>query len=95
MHHQTNQTTTCLYTCKTGARPFDAQHIADQGSEQHPQSNTALKELLDLLIQVAPPRPPPTDAPLLFSVDHCFGIKGKGTVLTGTVLQVCGAVLKK
>lgn len=26
------------------------------------------------------------DAPLLFAVDHCFPIKGQGTVLTGTVL---------
>lgn len=25
--------------------------------------------------------------PFLFAVDHCFAIKGKGTVLTGTVLQ--------
>ncbi len=27
-------------------------------------------------------------APLLFAIDHCFGIRGQGTVLTGTVLQV-------
>lgn len=27
------------------------------------------------------------DAPALFSVDHCFSIKGQGTVMTGTVLQ--------
>ena len=25
--------------------------------------------------------------PFLFAIDHCFGIKGHGTVLTGTVLQ--------
>ena len=24
---------------------------------------------------------------LVFSVDHCFSIKGQGTVLTGTILQ--------
>jgi selenocysteine-specific translation elongation factor len=31
--------------------------------------------------------------PFLFAVDHCFSIKGQGTVMTGTVLQVCvGAV---
>lgn len=24
-----------------------------------------------------------TNKPFLFAVDHCFGIKGKGTVLTG------------
>ena len=25
----------------------------------------------------------------LFAIDHCFVIKGQGTVFTGTVLQVC------
>eukprot|EP01122_Echinamoeba_exundans_P001848 TRINITY_DN11830_c0_g1_i1.p1 TRINITY_DN11830_c0_g1~~TRINITY_DN11830_c0_g1_i1.p1 ORF type:complete len:530 (-),score=72.67 TRINITY_DN11830_c0_g1_i1:23-1612(-) len=35
------------------------------------------------------PRPNRTkiDAPFLFAVDHCFSIKGKGTVATGTVLR--------
>ncbi len=27
------------------------------------------------------------DRPFLFSVDHCFNIRGQGTVMTGTVLQ--------
>jgi selenocysteine-specific elongation factor len=26
--------------------------------------------------------------PCLFAIDHCFAIKGQGTVMTGTVLQV-------
>lgn len=26
--------------------------------------------------------------PFLFSIDHCFLLKGQGTILTGTVLQV-------
>lgn len=28
------------------------------------------------------------DGPLLHAIDHCFGIRGQGTVLTGTVLRV-------
>ena len=28
------------------------------------------------------------DSPLLHAIDHCFGIRGQGTVLTGTVLRV-------
>lgn len=28
-----------------------------------------------------------TSGPFMFSVDHCFSIKGKGTVMTGTVLN--------
>lgn len=27
------------------------------------------------------------DKPAMFSVDHCFSIRGQGTVLTGTLLQ--------
>lgn len=27
------------------------------------------------------------DGPLLFEFDHCFPIKGQGTVLTGTILK--------
>ena len=27
------------------------------------------------------------DGKMVFNVDHCFGIKGQGTVMTGTVLQ--------
>ena len=27
------------------------------------------------------------DGNFVFSVDHCFSIKGQGTVLTGTILQ--------
>ena len=26
-------------------------------------------------------------APFLFAVDHCFSIRGQGTIMTGTVLQ--------
>ncbi len=41
------------------------------------------------LLAMVPAQPRPDDAarPLLFAVDHCFPIKGQGTVLTGTVLQ--------
>lgn len=27
------------------------------------------------------------DEPFFFMIDHCFSVKGKGTVVTGTVLQ--------
>jgi len=33
-----------------------------------------------------------SSGPLVFSVDHCFAIRGQGTVLTGTVLQGALAV---
>jgi selenocysteine-specific elongation factor len=45
-------------------------------------------ELVAELLRRVPPglrRPP---GPLLYAIDHCFGIRGQGTVLTGTVLRV-------
>lgn len=55
-----------------------------------PESNTppeGLDELVQtLLANVEVPRRD-VDGPLLFAVDHCFSIKGQGTVLTGTVLR--------
>lgn len=72
----------CIKYMHTGARPFDAHQVKEQ-------PDASIAALLDLLVEVAPPPPPLTsDTPLLFSVDHCFGIKGKGTILTGTVVQV-------
>lgn len=39
----------------------------------------------DIFLDKLPQRS--NEGPLLIAVDHCFPIKGKGTVLTGTVLQ--------
>ncbi len=40
-----------------------------------------------ILARVQLPEPEAKPQPLLFAVDHCFCIRGQGTVLTGTVLQ--------
>ena len=46
-----------------------------------------IAELLETIkSRVAIPKRDP-DGPLLFAIDHCFPIKGQGTVLTGTVLS--------
>jgi hypothetical protein len=44
--------------------------------------------LISFLSSISPelPRRLLLDAPLRFAVDHCFAIKGHGTVMTGTVL---------
>lgn len=28
-----------------------------------------------------------SSGPLIYAVDHCFGIRGQGTVMTGTILS--------
>ncbi|KAL0278758.1 UNVERIFIED_CONTAM: hypothetical protein PYX00_000483 [Menopon gallinae] len=49
--------------------------------------NNHVKELVDALQKAVFLPDRSADKPFLFAVDHCFGIKGKGTVMTGTVLQ--------
>ena len=47
-----------------------------------------VEALVDAILDHVEPRrfDEPT-VPLLFAVDHCFSIRGQGTILTGTVLQ--------
>jgi len=40
-----------------------------------------------LTVNLKPPRRTRDDAPFHFAIDHCFPIRGQGTVLTGTVLS--------
>lgn len=54
--------------------------------------NENLDELLRALcrhanVPVVEGPPSAVDVPFLFAVDHCFSIRGKGTICTGTVLQ--------
>ena len=46
--------------------------------------------LIEQLARMVPPCPRQQKGPFLFAVDHCFALRGQGTVLTGTVLS--GAV---
>ncbi len=52
-----------------------------------------VEALIEELVKLVPAQPRPVKGPFLFSVDHCFAVKGQGTVLTGTVLagsvEVC------
>lgn len=62
---------------------------AKPGGPEAPETESAVG--VDHLVQVlsdhlfVPYRSP--DGPLIYSVDHCFPIKGQGTVMTGTVLK--------
>lgn len=66
---------------------FPLAPIAAVSAQKH-----LVQELLDEISKnvFVPPRD--TTAPFLLAIDHCFKIKGKGTVLTGTILQGTVAV---
>ncbi|KAK6643404.1 hypothetical protein RUM43_004909 [Polyplax serrata] len=49
--------------------------------------NNDIKELTEALEKATFIPERNAEKPFLFAVDHCFALKGKGTILTGTVLQ--------
>lgn len=53
-------------------------------------TDPGVEQLKAALIAMVPTdiRTASSNKPFLFAVDHCFPIKGQGTVMTGTVLQV-------
>jgi len=57
----------------------------DRDTEQT-STKSDIQELLDLLLSLVK-IPDRNRKDFLYSVDHCFTIKGRGTILTGTVLQ--------
>ena len=52
------------------------------------QAAEGLDAVCTELLNMVPSQPRVPGPNFLFAVDHCFSIKGQGTVLTGTVLQV-------
>uniref|UniRef100_A0A287CZU2 Eukaryotic elongation factor, selenocysteine-tRNA specific n=1 Tax=Ictidomys tridecemlineatus TaxID=43179 RepID=A0A287CZU2_ICTTR len=62
---------------------------AKPGGPEAPETESpqGIPELIELLrSQISIPTRDPS-GPFLMSVDHCFSIKGQGTVMTGTVLS--------
>ncbi|KAM3915168.1 selenocysteine-specific elongation factor [Leptodactylus fuscus] len=62
---------------------------AKPGGPEAPETESAqgISELMELLkSQAYLPRRDPS-GPFLMAVDHCFSIKGQGTVMTGTILS--------
>ncbi|XP_071984318.1 selenocysteine-specific elongation factor isoform X2 [Engystomops pustulosus] len=62
---------------------------AKPGGPEAPESESAqgISELIELLkYQAYLPRRDPS-GPFLMAVDHCFSIRGQGTVMTGTILS--------
>jgi selenocysteine-specific elongation factor len=63
-----------------------ANPTAKEGAE--PPKSQGLTELIDTVLSMIelPDRERGSSKPFLFAIDHCFQIKGQGTVITGTVL---------
>ncbi|XP_057295904.1 selenocysteine-specific elongation factor-like [Hydractinia symbiolongicarpus] len=57
------------------------------GAESDSSESIGIQNLIDCLKEHAYVPNRKTTGPFMFSVDHCFSIRGQGTVLTGTVLS--------
>jgi hypothetical protein len=65
--------------------------ICNTGGGDGPgQAAVGVDALIEQLARMVPPCPRQQKGSFLFAVDHCFALRGQGTVLTGTVLS--GAV---
>ena len=51
-----------------------------------------LTDLIETLISQTYVPNRDADGPFIFSVDHCFSIRGQGTIMTGTALNGSAAV---
>lgn len=68
----------CHLICNTG------------GGDGPGQAAVGVNALIEQLARIVPPCLRQQKGSFLFAVDHCFALRGQGTVLTGTVLS--GAV---
>lgn len=76
----------CVGGEKVAATDCEGSHI-QVGNESY-----NIEELIDLLRNELPKPNREATGPFSFSVDHCFPIRGRGTVLTGTVLNGSASV---
>lgn len=53
-----------------------------------PADSAQIQAIIDTILSLVEDQPRDVEGKFLMSVDHCFAVKGHGTVLTGTVLQV-------
>ena len=57
------------------------------GGEKASTSSLGIEHVADELVKMLPSVRRSDQGTFLFAIDHCFGVRGQGTVLTGTVLS--------
>ncbi|KAL0044347.1 hypothetical protein WJX82_001339 [Trebouxia sp. C0006] len=57
------------------------------GNADTPSQTQGIEEVIQEIVKCVSPHPQQPSGPFKFAIDHCFAIRGQGTVLTGTVLS--------
>ncbi len=76
-----------LETTKFAGSPIIAVAAKSDSPDEGPTESLGIKEMSELLTAKAYVPERNNSGPFLFAVDHCFSVRGQGTVMTGTVLQ--------
>lgn len=62
-------------------------HCLCIGAAEAPIQAQGVQDLIQEIVKRVPAQPAAASGPFKFSIDHCFAIRGQGTVVTGTVLS--------
>lgn len=57
------------------------------GTADTPGQILGIDNLIQEIVKCVPVQPAAPSGPFKFAIDHCFAIRGQGTVLTGTALS--------
>jgi selenocysteine-specific elongation factor len=76
-----------LEPTKFAGSPIIAVAAKPESPDDSPTESLGMNEMSELLSAKAFVPQRNSSGPFLFAVDHCFSVRGQGTVMTGTVLQ--------
>jgi selenocysteine-specific elongation factor len=76
-----------LETTKFAGSPIIAVAAKPDSPDEGAAESLGMKEMSELLTAKAYVPQRNNTGPFLFAVDHCFSVRGQGTVMTGTVLK--------
>ena len=62
-------------------------HVIAAGTADSVARAQGIDELIQQIVEHVSVHSTPPSGPFKFAVDHCFAIRGQGTVMTGTVLS--------
>lgn len=57
------------------------------GTADAPGQILGIDDLIQEIVKCVPVQPVVPSGPFKFAIDHCFAIRGQGTILTGTALS--------
>lgn len=66
---------------------MSAVSLSSAGTADTPGQAVGIGDLIQQIVKCVPVQPAPPSGPFKFAIDHCFAIKGQGTILTGTALS--------